>query len=149
MAKTNTIPNLQNINNPDGQIANGTGTSKVTVFTAGANDSELRSLGCSSTDTSDRDIYVYINVGGAGTDRLVATIQVPLSSGNSNSVPAVDILNAIASATGKYMIPNLCVDGYGNRIWFLKASTTIKVALTTGSVTAGKTIDFYGGGADF
>ena len=146
MAKTTTIPNVQNANMPDGSILPADTTSKKTIFTAGANDSILRSLGASSTDTSDRLINLYVNVGGAGTDRLVATITIPLNSGNSATIPAVDILRALTGSS--YLIPQLAYDAYGNKVWNLKAGTTVKVACTT-TVTTAKEIDFFGDGADF
>jgi hypothetical protein len=132
---------------PDGQILNATGTAKVTIFTAGANDSILRGLGASSTDTADEDVLFYVNVGGGGTDRLIARIKIPLSSGNSNTVPAFDVFRAL-NASSAYMIPFLAYDAYGNKVWNLKAGTTIKVAAAS-TITSGKEIDFFGDGADF
>ncbi len=146
MAKTNTIPATQNVNNPDGAILPADTTAKKTIFTAGANDSILTALGSSSTDTADRTVNLYINVGGAGTDRLIATILIPLNSGNTTALPAVDILHAISS--GIPLLPFTAFDAFGNKTWKLKAATTLKVACTT-TVTAAKELDFFGEGADF
>jgi hypothetical protein len=146
MAKTTTIPNVQNANMPDGEILNGTGTGKITIFTAGGNDSIIRSLGASSTDTADEDVIFYVNVGGAGSDRQICRLKIPLSSGNSNTVAAFDVFKAI-NAAGGYMFP-LAYDAYGNRVWNLKAGTTIKAAAAS-TITSGKAIDFFGDGADF
>jgi hypothetical protein len=146
MAKTTTIPNVQNANMPDGSILPADTTSKKTIFTAGANDSILRALAASSTDTSDRTINLYVNVGGAGTDRLVATILIPLNSGNSATISAVDLFHALTSSAA--LMPFLPLDAYGNKVWMLKAGTTIKVACTT-TVTTAKELDFFGDGADF
>jgi hypothetical protein len=146
MAKINTIPNVQNANMPDGQILNATGTAKVTIFTAGPNDSILRALGASSTDTADEDVIFYVNVGGAGTDRQIAKLKIPLSSGNSNTVPAFDVLRALSGTS--YMLPFIAYDSYGNKVWNLKAGTTIKAAAAS-TITSGKEIDFFGDGADF
>lgn len=146
MAKTNTIPQVQNANMPDGAILPADTTTKKTIFTAGANDSILRALGASSTDTSNRDVVLYVNVGGAGTDRQIATLQIPLNAGNTNALQSLDIMRLLSTAG--QMIPFFAYDAYGNRSWLLKAGTTIKVACTT-TVTAGKEIDFFGDGADF
>jgi hypothetical protein len=145
-AKVNTIPATQNVNNPDGAILNATGTATVTVFTAGGADAILSGLGASSTDTVDRTVNLYINVGGAGTDRLFATILIPLNSGNSATIPAVDLLHAVSG--GLPLVPWTAYDAYGSKVWKLKAGTTIKAAAVV-TVTSGKTIAFFGDGADF
>lgn len=146
MAKTTTIPNVQNANMPDGRVQNADGTSKVTIFTAGANDSLLRALSASSTDTSDRAFNIYVNKGGAGTDRLVGTVNIPANSGNSITLPAIDILRTLVSSA--FLFPFLAYDAYGNRVWNLVGGTLIKVACTT-TVTAAKEVAFTGDGADF
>jgi hypothetical protein len=118
----------------------------VVIFTAGGADAILSGLGASSTDTVNRDINILVNVGGAGTDRLVATISIPANSGNTNALPAIDILHAVAS--GIPLLPWTAYDAYGSKVWKLKAGTTIKAAAVV-TVTSGKTIAFFGDGADF
>jgi hypothetical protein len=141
MAKTNTIPSVQSVNNVDGSIANATGTGKITVWTAGANDAVLKSFGCSNTDTASHIVQVFVNIGGAGTDRLIGSLTVAASAGNDGATAAVDILRS-------GMVPWLSIDAYGNQVFNAKAGTTIKVS-TTVAAASGKTIDFFGEGGDF
>lgn len=142
MANTFTCPYPQTINNPDGVILPADTTSKKTIFTAGSNGSILRALFASSTDTSDRAIILYINVGGAGTDRQVCTVSIPLNSGNTTAIYPVDILHSAALAS------YLAYDANGNRVWYLKPGTTLKVACTS-TVTTAKEIDFVGDALDY
>jgi hypothetical protein len=76
----------------------------------------------------------------------VTTITIPLNSGNSATIPPVDLFHALTSSS--YLIPFVPLDAYGNKVWMLKAGTTIKVACTT-TVTTAKELDFFGDGADF
>jgi hypothetical protein len=146
MAKTNTIPNVQNVNDPDGTIVNGTGTGTVDLFTAGANDSIVRAMSAASTDTVDRSLQLSVNIGGSGTDRLVTTILIPANSGNSATIPPVDLFHAVSSSVA--LMPFLTFDAYGNRVWALPALTKIKGNVTV-AVTAAKKIDITGDGANF
>ena len=141
MSKTTTIPSVQNVNNVDGAITNATGTAKITVWTAGANDAVLKSLGCSNTDTAAHIVQIFVNIGGAGTDRLVGSVTVAASAGNDGTTAAADILRS-------GMLPWLSIDAYGNQVFNAKAGTTIKIS-TTVAAASGKELDFFGEGGDF
>ena len=141
MAKTTTCPFTQNVNNVDGSIAPADTTSKKTVWTAGANDSVLKSFGLTSTDTSARVVQIFINVGGSGTDRLIGTVAVPALAGSDGATAAIDCLRSV-------FLPYFAYDAYGNKALNVKASTTLKIACTT-TVTTAKEIDAFGEGGDF
>lgn len=141
MAKTFTCPHVQNINNVDGVILPADTTTKKTVWTAGGNDSVLKSFGLTSTDTVDRTVQIWVNVGGAGTDRLLGSVIVTALSGTNGSAATIDVLRSTMNLF-------LSFDSNGNRVFNAKAGTTIKIAATV-TVTAAKEIDAVGEGGDF
>lgn len=141
MAKSTNINAVQNVNNPDGVINNGTGTAKVTIWTAGANDSVLKALGCTSTDTNPATVLLYFNRGGAGTDRLIGAFALAPSSGSDGTTPAFDILRST-------LITWFDFDAYGNHVLNAIAGSTLKAAVLS-AVTMGAEIDFFGDGGDF
>lgn len=62
------------------------------VELASVNWSDIISLKATSTDTVDRVIQLFAR--NATTDYLLATFSVPANSGNSTSVPAVNLLTS-------------------------------------------------------
>lgn len=120
-------------------IVNADGTTAKTVFTAGSNGSKLELLTVSSTDTSDRDINIFVTR--AATNYLISTVKIPLSSGNTNALPAIDIMKSV-------QIPALTFDANGNKYLYLKSGDTLTVATTT-TVTAAKTVTILSQGGDF
>lgn len=140
MAKTTTSPFLQQSKHAEGSITTATGAgTKVTIFTAGTNDSVLKSLNLASTDTAAINVQIFVNV--SGTDRLLGTVPIPANSGNNGSVPSVDVLRSS-------MLPSLSYDAYGNKVLNLKAGTTVKISAIT-APAAGKQIDIVGEAGDF
>lgn len=140
MAKTFTVPYPQTCNNIDGTIVAADTTSKKTVFTAGANDSVIKSFGLTNSDSGAHIVHVYVNVGGGGTDRLIGTVNVLGSGGSDGTTPALDVMRST-------IIPFFALDAYGNSTVTLKASSTIKIA--SGSTLSGGSIDAFGEGADY
>ena len=116
------------------KIVNGDSTNKVTVYAAGGSGVRLYALGVSSTDTSNRDINIYATI--SGTDYLLATVQIPLNSGNANNVASVDLI-------GSTMLPWVRSDEAGRKYIDLANGTTLKAAAVV-AVTAGKEIAFFG-----
>lgn len=121
------------------QIANSDGTSKKTIYTAGANGSVIESLWVTSTDTADEDVIFYINDG--STDHQIGRVKVPLNSGNTNAIPSLDLLR-------HSQMPMFESDSAGNRVLKLKAAHVLKVAAAA-TITSGKILDFFGTGGDF
>lgn len=116
-------------------------TAQKTVITAGSSGSKVLSLHASSTDTADRD--VAISLVRSATTYLLGTIKVPLSSGNTNAIFPLDLLNTTVFAFGL-----LAVDHDGQHYLNLESGDTLVVnALTT--VTAAKVISVHSDYEDF
>jgi len=139
MAVTSTPIFPQAINLGIGTIANADGTAVKTVFTAGANGSKVEAITVSSTDTSNRDLLVYVTRG--GTNYLLCTVNILANSGNANNVAPVDVFRAS-------MVPGLSYDAFGNRCLYLKSGDTLTVSAGT-TVTSAKTITIVAQGGDF
>jgi len=139
MAKTTDVYSIKTVNNVDGKIGSADTTTKITVWTAGGDDGVLKSLGLSSTDTAAAIINVYVNVGGAGTDRLMGAVPVPALSGFNGTLQPVDALAFLALTS---------LDGFGNRTYQAQAGTTIKIAAQV-TLTSGKEVDAFGEGGNY
>lgn len=120
-------------------IVNADGTTPKTVFTAGANGSKVETIEISSTDTTNRDVQLFVTR--SATNYLMATVQVKASAGNANNVPSTNIL-------GSTQLPAIAADANGNPTLFLKSGDTLSIGTTT-AVTAGKTITIITNGGDF
>lgn len=120
-------------------FAIGDTTTNKTVVSAGSNGSKIDSLMVSSTDTSDRDIQIFLT--SSSTNYLLATVKVPLGSGNADTIAAVDVLHS-------GMIPGLPLDANGNRCLTLAAGWSITAAMVA-TVTTAKTVTVLAMGSDF
>lgn len=121
------------------QIQNSDGTTLKTLFTAGANGSRIENILVSSTDTTNRDLMFYVTVG--GTDYLLATIQCPLTSGNSNTVGPLFALS-------NTLFIGLNTDPNGNKYIYLANGAVLK-AKAGSTVTSGRVIQFLIQGGDY
>lgn len=139
MAVTATPIFPQALNVTPQTIVNGDGTTAKTVFTAGSNGSKLEVMNISSTDTSNRDVAIYLTR--SAVNYLLTTIKILANSGNNNAIPATDCMK-------NAQIPSLSIDAAGNRFLLLKSGDTVSVAATT-TVTAAKTITIITNGADY
>jgi hypothetical protein len=127
------------VKSPMAQILPADASNLVVLWTPGASGSKITALGISSTDTSDRDVAFYVTRG--GVDYLLFTLKVPLNSGNTNAIPAVD---ALASSMG----PWVRIDQDGSKYLNLESGAVLKAkALTT--VTAAKALQFAMHGGDY
>ncbi len=138
MAKTNTLPFTQAIKFGSNTIVAADTSSLKNVFTAGSNDSVLKSLVVVSDDTSARVLNVYVN---NGSDVLIGSVNVPITSGSNGTSATVDLLSGT-------LFPGLPYDTNGKRILPLPASAIVKVSSQT-TVTAAKTITIYGIAEDY
>jgi hypothetical protein len=132
MAGTNTPIFPQTLTSKTIQFAPGDTTTEKTLITAGSVGTKVQSILAVSTDTSNRDIQLYISVG--GTDLLIGTIQIPLGAGNTNSVPTINLL---ASA----QIP-WNTDAQGNKFIYLPATGLLRAAMGT-TITAAKVVNLF------
>jgi len=131
MAGTATPIFPQTIKTYAAQLLTADGTTKKTLVTAGANGSRVDAINAASTDTTARDLQLWITQG--GTDYLLGTVQLPINAGNTNASPSVDVLRSA-------QIPGLAYDANGNRVIYLGSGAVLKVAVLA-AVTAAKELD--------
>jgi hypothetical protein len=131
MAKSTSLNVTQNIKNPCVSILPADTTTLKTLYTAGANDAVVKAINISSTDTTARNVGLYINNG--VSDFLIGVVNVPITAGDTGAVASVDVL---ASA----LIPSLPLDQNGKRVLPMQATYILKVGALV-AVTAAKEID--------
>lgn len=139
MAGTATPIFPQLIQNWLARIQNSDASGLISVVAGGTNGSKIESLIVSSTDTSARDINIYMTNG--AVDYLLTTISIPINSGNTNAIPPVDILRS-----GQF--PGLARDSNGNPYIYVENGSTLKIAATT-TVTTAKIIAALAQGGDY
>lgn len=114
-------PNLAEVT-----FVNADGTAAKDLVSAGTDGSKVLAVACTSDDTSNVVLELYIHDG--STAYLVGTGEVPTLSGTDGSAPAVDLVNAVdlpwLDADGQFVLPT----GY-----------KLQVAPKT-TVTSGKTV---------
>jgi len=130
MAVTETPIFPQTVVNEIQKIENADGTSLKTLITAGADGTRIDAIILTSTDTSHRDLQLFITI--SGTDYLLATTTVQANSGNSNTIPSINLL-------ASFNMVSLAVEANGNKVLFLKSGAILKIKTTT-TVTAAKEV---------
>jgi hypothetical protein len=129
MPKTFTCPFIQNVSPAVPQVfQSADGTTVKTCYTAGADDSIVKAIIVTSTDSAARDIQFQLSDG--TTNFQLRRIAVPASSGNSTTVGPVDALSTFMG---------LPFDEYGNRVLRLRRGFQIRANMVT-AVTANTTI---------
>lgn len=129
MAKQSNLYLPAETNNGNTTFTSADTTTAKTVFTAGANDSNVKSIIVTSDDTAAINLRLYLTR--SGTDYLLGTVNIPISSGVGGTVVSVDMLNSTS-------IPGLPVDNVGKRYISLKTGETLKAACLA-TMTAAKT----------
>jgi hypothetical protein len=114
-------------------------TTLKTLFTAGANDSDVKAINVATDDTSAVNLKLYVTRG--GTDYLLGTINVPIASGSNGTVVSVDVINDTS-------LPSLPIDSAGKRFIPLKTGDVIKVGCLA-TMTAAKTTTVSAFGQDY
>jgi hypothetical protein len=112
-------------------FVNADGTGLKTLRTYGASGGVTEHLRISSSDTSARNVLVYINLG--GSDLMIANVAVAL--GSATNPTNVDALAAIYTFVEKQFIKG-------------KASALLKVGMAV-AVTAATTVWIYEDGGDY
>ena len=130
MAKSQLLNFTQNIKLTATTIVNSDSTNKKTLFTAGANDSIVKSLHAISDDSAAKVINVYVNDG--TNDNYIGAVTVAITSGTTGAIAAVDLLNGT-------LFPNLPYDANGKRVLPLPAGYIVKVSVQA-AMTSGKTM---------
>jgi hypothetical protein len=132
MAKSTNLNFTQNLKLSGVKILPADTTTLKTLFTAGTDDSVVKSINVQSTDTAARVVNLYVNDG--TTDFLIGSVNVPLSSGNTGTAATIDLL-------GGTLMPSLPYDANGKRILPLPAGDSLKVSSKT-TITAATEITF-------
>jgi hypothetical protein len=139
MAKTTSLYLPKGANTASVTFTSADTTALKTLFTAGADDSDLKSVIAVTDDTAAINLKVYVTRG--GTDYLIATVNIPIASGTNGTTPAVDVLNAIS-------FPGLPMDSVQKRYLPLKTGDVVKVACLA-TMTAAKTLTVSAFGQDY
>ena len=116
-------------------------TTLKTLVTGASTGTRVYSINVTSTDTSARDVLVYITSGSPAIDYLLGTLSIPITAGFTNAIPSVSILTSS-------QISSLPYDSNGNRFILIENGAVLKVAAGT-TVTAAKSLNFFAQGADF
>lgn len=139
MANSNVPMFIQTIQGWPLQLNNGSGTTAATILTAGVNGSRLTALIATSTDTASRD--VQLSLLRSATTYILGTINLPITAGDINSVPTVNLL-------GSSQLPGICFDSNGNPYMDFKAGDVLQAQMLV-SITSGKLVNILGYGGDF
>lgn len=130
MAKSTNLNFTQNLKLAATTIVAADTTTLKTLFTAGANDSVVKSLHAISDDSAAKVVNIYVNNG--SSDIYIGAVNVPITSGTTGAIAAVDLLSGT-------LFPNLPYDANGKRVLPLPAGYVVKVSVQA-AVTAAKTI---------
>ena len=130
MAKTTKLNFTQTLKLSAAVITPTETTTAQTVFTAGAEDSVVKSINVASTDTAARVLSLFVNNG--SSDILIGRVNIPANSGNNGTAATVDLL-------GGTLMPSLPYDANGKRVLPLPAGYILKAGTTT-TVTSAQSI---------
>lgn len=139
MAVTATPIFPQLIKNYVAQILPADVSNKKALVTGATNGTKIEAITVASTDTAARDVQLIMTI--SAVDYILSTASIPANSGNTNALPAIDILRHA-------QWPGLSYDSNGNRIIYVASGAVLNIkALTT--VTAAKEIDALAIGGDY
>lgn len=146
MAGTSTPIFPQTIKNYAVQILPADTTALKTVVTGATNGTKVEMLVMTSTDTSARDVQLFLNDG--STSYLLGTISIPANSGNTNALLSQSLL--VSSTTVAPYLPffQFPLDSNGNRYIYVASGWTLKAACLT-TVTTAKVLNFVVQAGDF
>jgi hypothetical protein len=131
MAKSTNLNFTQEIEVVGKRLTSSDTTSYVTLYTSATNDSVVKSITVTTTDTSAVNLKVAISDG--TTDFLLGTVRVALASGTDGAAGSVDIL-------GSSLLPGLPRDLNSRSILPLKNGYILKVGCLA-TMTAAKQTD--------
>jgi|SRR5882757_1950285 len=129
----------QTIVNSIAQIQNSTAQALVTLVTGGANGTKIESITATSTDTSARDVALWITI--SSVNYLLTTISIPATAGSVNNIISVDMLRSS-------QFPSLAFDTNGNRYIYIANGSVLSVACLT-TVTSAKLLQFFAQGGNY
>lgn len=124
--------------NSVGNIVNATGigalasnTNGIAIYTAPTAGARVTSLFLTSSDTANRDFFLYVLNG--STVNPIGIVNVPLNSGNASGVLAVDGLDPT-------VVKGLPIDNNGKRYIELMGSAVLKFSALV-AVTATRQVN--------
>jgi hypothetical protein len=139
MATTNTPIYPQTISNSGVTIVPADTTTKKTLLTAGVNGAKVEYINVASDDTASKNLILYLSDG--TNDYLLTWIAIAATSGFTTSIPSVAVLQSTQLPLNYY-------DSNGNRVLFIKAGWSIKVAVSA-TMTTAKTMYITSAYSDF
>ena len=74
-------------------IVNADGTAVQDLVTAGVDGARVFAVSVATDETVGRDLALYLQRDGAGTNFLLGTVEVPAGSGFTGTVPAIACLD--------------------------------------------------------
>jgi L-serine deaminase len=119
----------QSINTDKQTIVNADAQTVKAVSAAGTNGSKVSMLQATSTDTTARDVILYITI--SATNYQLGQISLPITAGALNSTPTVNLLNS-----SQLQLP---VDANGNPYIYLASGATLSVSAPV-TITSAKTV---------
>jgi hypothetical protein len=142
MAKTNTLPVTQTIQNWAQTIVNATSftaanpgtapTNTILLGTAGADGSVVKAILIASSDTASASVQFWLSTDGGTTKYLLTTVVVAALSGFA-TLTNIDVL-------ANTIMAGLPIDSAGRPVLELAASTKIYICVITAAVTASKNV---------
>ena len=120
-------------------FANADGTTKKTIFTAGANGSKVVAILAGSTDTAARTAQLWLTR--SAVSYLLGTVVVAIGAGSDGTARTANLMPST-------LMDGLPLDNDGQRYLYLESGDTLQVGFTV-AVTAAKQIDINAIGADF
>lgn len=118
-------------------------TTVKALTTTQTNGLKVESIIVSSSDTSARDIILYMTISGVNYP-LIQT-QIPITAGLVNTTPPINLL---AGGLTPGSFPGLPIDGNGNPYIYLPTGATLSVSAPV-TVTTAKQINIIATGAAF
>jgi hypothetical protein len=129
----------QTIKNYAAQILPADASTVKTLVTGATNGTKVEALTVASTDTTARDFQLVMTI--SAVVYVLATLSIPANAGNSNSVPAIDVLRHTNW-------PGLACDSNGNKILYVASGAVLGIKMLT-TVTTAKEVDVLAVGGDY
>jgi hypothetical protein len=129
----------QTITSPVVQILPADTNTLKTLYTAGANGSRIENIMVTNTDSAAAYL-ITLTVVVSATNYVLSTINVPLSAGNTNAAPSLNLLNNTNIPLNK--------DSNGNPYLYLANGAVLKVNSST-TVNTAKAVSFVAQGGDY
>lgn len=104
-------------------------TTTVLLTSAPMNGAKIENINVSSTSATPVTINLFVNAG--GLPFLLSQFSIPANSGNSITIPSLNLLN-------NSQMPGLCYDNNGNKYLYLPNGFYLQATATatfTGTIT--------------